>query len=238
MLGIGRDNFKISAYGKHPSFDDYLCLNMDTPLETALSSWVDRGTKSGAYQHGQKGIRSFRFWMLGIKKADLLLGIVKDSSDSMGRKFPLIVICNAQVKDRDRKWPLIFTGFETVFRKFENITASSYGEFKEFESTLLGVKLSKPDFENNRGASFSSCLTAWLKNDREMDSMVLPVPVFLDRYASCAGEPEKRGVFNKSAGTPGAVFLGGLPEGPLVAIYNRPLKTKDFKRLFNLSDGN
>lgn len=238
MLGIGRQNLKISAYGKHPEFDDYFSLNMDTLLERALSSWVDSGTKSGADHYEQKDIRSFRFWMLGIKKTDLLLGIVKDSSDSMGRKFPLLIICNAQFKDRDRKWPLIFTGFEAVFRNLEDITAARYGDFKEFESTLLTIKYSKPNFEKDEKYSLSSSLLGWLKTEKDRSSTILPVPVFLERYGSIPNEPEKKGRFSKKEGPPGAVFLGGLPEDPLVGIYSRPLRTRDFHTLFNLSSGN
>ncbi|MCP4717878.1 MAG: type VI secretion system-associated protein TagF [Desulfobacteraceae bacterium] len=236
MLGIGKQKagIEVSAYGKHPAFDDYFSINMEPPLANALSSWVENGMTSGGTADKNRETRSFRFWVPGIKKEELILGIVRDSSDRLGRTYPLLIMGRTRMKDRDTKWPAIFSGFEPVFRAFEEMTTIRYQAFKEFEASLLKIQFSEPDFEKSN-TSLSNCLTAWFKMEKERSSLVLPVSKLLDKFASHPHEPPKKGIFKTNSTPPNAVFLGGLPDNPMVNMYNRPLKTRDFPRLFNLS---
>ncbi len=235
MLGIGKQKtgLDVSAYGKHPAFDDYFSVNMNTPLANALSSWVENGMKSGGAADKNKGIRSFRFWVLGIKKEELILGIVRDSSDRLGRIYPLLIIGRTRMNNRDKQWPLIFSGFEPVFRAFEEMTTARYGAFKEFETSLLRVQSFEANFETSN-LNLSNSLAAWFKKENQKGSWVLPVSELLNQFASHPYEPKKEGIFKKNPPPPGAVFLGGLPDNPMVNMYNRPLGTRDFHRLFNL----
>ena len=92
-----------------------------------------------------------------------------------------------------------------------------------------------PDFETSDTA-FSNSLTAWFKIEKGKNSLVLPVSALLDRFSSYPrGRLEKEGGFRKKKSPPGAVFLGGLPDNPMVNLYNRPLGIRDFHKLFNLS---
>lgn len=239
MLGIGKQktDLSVSAYGKHPAFDDYFSVNMNTPLANALSAWIENGIKSDGTAHKNKVIRSFRFWVLGIKKEELVLGIVRDSSDRLGRPYPLLIIGRTRLKNRDTQWPAIFSYFEPVFRAFEEMTAARYEAFKEFEAGLLNVRFFQPNFEKSETA-FSNCLTAWFKKEKENSSLALSVSDLLDKFTSQSHAPPKKRIFKTDSPLPGAVFLGGLPDKPMVNLYNRPLGTRDFHRLFNQSDFN
>ncbi len=234
MLGIGKQRARldVSAYGKHPAFDDYFSVNMELPLAKALLTWIESAIKSGGTADKTKVIRSFRFWVLGIKKDELVLGIVRDSSDRLGRTYPLLIISKICMKNRDKKWPEIFTGFEPVFRAFEEMTTARYEAFKEFEASLLKVQFFEPKLEKSDTA-FSNCLATWLKVEIGSNSLALPVSELMVKFASHA--PQKKGIFKTNPPRPGAVFLGGLPDNPMVNMYNRPLRTRDFHRLFNLS---
>lgn len=237
MLGIGKQKtgLNLSAYGKHPAFDDYFSVNMNTPLANALSVWIENGTKSDGTADKNKVIRSFRFWVLGIKKEELVLGIIRDSSDRLGRPYPLLIIGSTRMKNRDNQWPSIFSCFEPVFRAFEEMTAARYEIFKEFEASLLKVKFFQPDFENS-DTVFSKCLMTWFKKEKERRSLALPVSDLLDKFTSHPPASPTRGIFKTDSPLPGAVFLGGLPDNPMVNLYNRPLGTRDFHSLFNQSD--
>ncbi len=238
MLGIGKQKtcIEVSAYGKHPAFDDYFSVNMNTPLANALSAWVESGMKSGGTADKNKVIRSFRFWVLGIKKEELILGIVRDSSDRLGRIYPLLIIGRTRMKNRDKQWPGIFSDFEPVFRAFEEMTTSRYVAFKEFEASLLNVQ-AEPNFETS-DTNLSNSLTAWFKQEKENSALALPVSELLDKFGSHPHAPPKKGIFKTDPPPPGAVFLGGLPDNPMVNLYNRPLGTRDFHNLFNQSGFN
>lgn len=239
MLGIDWHRLKldVAAWGKHPAFSDYIRVNTSLPLVNALASWVDEGMKSGPANVKKKtGIHSFRFWTRGAYKKSLIVGIVKDSSDSLGRIYPLLITGQIFMKDLHRQWPAVFDRFGQVFRTFEEMTAARYDGFKEFEAALSDVRV--PDTDKNplcEVSDFSSCLAAWSMKKEFDEKLVLPMPVFLEHYQSHNGIGPDQRKGSSRIEPPKAVFIGGLPEKPLIAIYQRPLRTSDFSRLFDLA---
>lgn len=241
MLGIGKlkTNVEFSAHGKHPAFNDYFSLNIDSPLASALSSWVEKGVKLEGNHNKNKIVRSFRFWVRGIKKDELVLGIIRDSSDRLGRYYPLLIMGKGFVKDWDKSWNYIFNGYETVFRAFEDMTASRYDSFKEFETRLTRIHFLETSSTNDdKRFQLSETMLAWFRKDREKGVLALPIATLLGNADSYPRDREERGFFKKKIEVPGAVFLGGLPENPVLSIYTRPLNADDFSRLFNGSNGN
>jgi type VI secretion system ImpM family protein len=239
MLGIGRRRSKlgVAACGKHPAFSDYIRLNATLPLVNALASWVDAGMKSGMADFKRScGIHSFRFWTRGVQKKTLIAGIVKDSSDSMGRMYPLLIAGQVSMNDFHRQWHKVFDRLGEVFRAFEDMTAARYDRFNEFETALSEIGL--PDMDNNffhETSEFSNCLTAWSLKSGADDALTLPMPVFLEQYQSQPDNSLAQGRGCSRIEPPKALFIGGLPEKPITAIYQRPLRTSDFCRLFDLS---
>ncbi len=239
MLGIEirRSKVDVAACGKHPAFSDYIRVNTTLPLVNALTSWVDAGMKSGGMDCKKNGgIHSFRFWIRGVHKKTLIVGIVKDSSDSLGRMYPLLIMGQVYMKDQNRLWPAVFDRFEKVFRAFEEMTAARYDSFKEFETALYDIRFTETDKNFVHGISeFSECLADWALKNGPDDVLFLPMPVFLEQYQSHTdnGSIEKRG--GTRVEPPKAVFIGGLPEKPITAIYQRPLRTSDFCMLFDLA---
>ena len=246
MLGIRerKNKFELSAYGKHPAFSDYFSLNTQSPLVNALSVWVEGGTKRKG-NHDKK-INSFRFWVRGIKKGELALGIIRDSSDHLGRPYPLLIMGVGFVKNWEKRWQYIFSSFGVVFRAFENIGASSYKNFKEFETSLARISFPESlwindpalagetlDSETNERYGLPEMMMAWFNKDRKKGELALPIAALPGLFASSSGmERKDTGLFGRKTQMPGAAFLGGLPENPVLTIYTRPLKTDDFLNLF------
>lgn len=77
MLGLGRSKSSVefSAHGKHPAFNDYFSLNIDSPMANALSAWAERGTKLKGDRKTVTLIQSFRFWVRGVNREELVLGV-------------------------------------------------------------------------------------------------------------------------------------------------------------------
>ena len=240
MLGIDRRWLKpdVAACGNHPAFNDFIGINMTFPLANALASWVDAGVKAGTATDAKKarGIHSFQFWTRGSHKQTLIVGIIKDSGDSLGRIYPLLIMGQVYMKENNRQWPVVFDHFREVFRAFEEMTAARYNRFKEFETALFDIRFPEIDKGNMvKMSGFSDSLAAWSRKSRPDENLILPVPVFLEQYQSHTDND----LVQRRGGTriepPKAVFIGGLPEKPITAIYQRPLRTHDFCRLFDLA---
>ncbi len=243
MLGLGVPGtvFELAAHGKHPAFDDYFSLNTDSPLAKALSAWIEQGAKLNGNSDGNRLIRSFRFWVRGIKKGELVLGILRDSSDRMGRFYPLLLLAKGIVKDWEDHWNDIFNRFDSLFRTLEEITASRYGNFKEFEIKLRQARFPEnsdppgPGEKMGQEPGLPEKMKAWFEKDGKNGVICLSIAGLLKRVDSLSDRPEQAWyrLFKKKPRVPGAVFQGGLPENPILTIYARPLKPEDFFELFN-----
>lgn len=245
MLGLGRQkpNFELSAHGKHPAFSDYFSLNTDLPLVKALSGWIEKGIKLTGKIKENRMSHSFRFWMRGIKKNELALGIIRESSDRLGRPYPLLIMGNGVVRNWEKRWSYIFPGFETVYRAFEDIAASRYETFKELETKLDRIVFPVMNLDHtsktiDEMSELPEIMEAWFKKDREKGELSLPVARLLNMGAApYSKEVKGPGLFKKKPPVPGAVFLGGLPQNSVLTMYARPLKVNDFLSLFNISHG-
>jgi len=246
MLGIGKQKpgFQVAVHGKHPGFDDYFTLNMDSPLACALVNWVEKGTELKK-NHDNTRIHAFRFWIRGVNRGELVFGIIKDSSDSLGRAYPLVIMVTGFVKDWEKRWHYIFSTFDTVFRMFEDISASHYENFKEFEKRLekvislglakvkdLEMKQQHKDRAFHAPPLLPEIMLAWFNKNMKKGAMTLSVATLSDKFASYTPVRRNQGVFKNKANVPGAVFLGGLPDNPVLAMFSRPLKAGDFLNLF------
>ena len=233
MLGIKRQTFQVSACGKHPAFNDYFSVNMKGPLVQALASWVENGMSLSGRPDQTRVPRSFQFWVRGIKKGELLLGVLRESSDRMGRIYPLMIMGSLGMENRDRQWQTIFDGFESVFRAFEGMTAKAWDRFRDFEERLSGLAGKVPVFETSGQESpLSRSMKAWFFREKDKEMLALPVAILKENFADPLKEREGRGFFNPKPEVPGAVFLGGLPQDPGITIFSRALRTNDFLTLF------
>ena len=247
MLGIGssKPNFELVAHGKHPAFDDYFSLNTDSPLAKALSAWVENGAKLNGNNPKNKLIRSYRFWVRGIKKGEIVLGIIRDSSDRMGRFYPLLLLAKGIVKNWEEHWNYIFKRFDTIFRALEEVAASRYENFREFETKLIQIRspevsVTPGPVDKTRGESrLPDKMKDWFEKEGESGVLRLSMATLLNRIEASSGKPARSrwGLFKKKPRVPSVVFQGGLPENPELSIYARPLKTEDFFDLFNIPIG-
>jgi hypothetical protein len=60
------------------------------------------------------------------------------------------------------------------------------------------------------------------------------VSKLLATFENTGVKPDSWGFFKKNPPIPGAVFLGGMPDMPMIHVFNRPLRAQDFNRLFEL----
>ena len=234
MLEIADTNyhFKISAFGKHPAFDDFFTIQMESAITRALVSWIERAVNEQPRAQKTHTAYSYRFWTKGIKNYDLVFGLVRDSSDRMGRPFPLLITTGVTIKNRHKIWHNIFTEFEPVFRTFETSATSRYEDFKSFETSLQKINGQILNTPCKTIDKLSNSILAFYKKDAEKNRLSLPVSKLLVTFKDTGITPDTWGFLKKSPRIPGAVFLGGMPDMPMIHMFNRPLRAQDFNRLF------
>ena len=122
MLEIFKLNrsWEWGAYGKHPVARDYFSTCNDIPILKAFSSWVEKGYQSLETGKNPEPWNTFRFWIKGPKK-DLIMGILRDSSDSIGRVFPLLIIGTGALKNWEKNWERIPSICEKSWARTEYI---------------------------------------------------------------------------------------------------------------------
>jgi type VI secretion system protein VasJ len=195
---------------------------------------------------------SWRFWAKGIKKGNLICGVAKDSSDTMGRAYPLIIMGDGMLDGWEEHWDLLPHAFEATWAQIEYISSRRFESLKGLEHEVFAIKAPKPDWREVRcrnrnrenSQSLPNALTISNHNDeinekaaclsKEMEVLV-PLDIHThEDFLSVAGHWNF--VFkDHGLDIPNAVFLGGIPEKHFLAVFNRPLNSKDFVRLWSVS---
>ena len=252
MLGsIKLENFwNWAACGKHPSAKDYFQVGSTEPLLMAFSDWVKAGYQQLA-KVGNKEIakqNSWRFWVQGLKKRDLICGIGKDSSDSFGRSYPLLIMGIGPLKKWDRYWELLPFALENTWGQIEYLSTKRFSDFKQLED---GVKMIAPpvgdwlklksqiEQTENHETRFASTSHSNIINFKDtINSLSNKTEFFIPLETGSISEQLInlsicRFFLQKGAKlAPQAVFIGGIPQKVCLALFNRPLKAHDFVRIW------
>ena len=148
MLGIGPSarTWCWKAAGKHPAAGDFVDVGQGTPLTDALAEWVNRGYFD-LQRHGRVPAVpcSWRFWMQGGRKERLICGLVRDSSDRIGRPFPFMIAGEGPWERWERRWidmPALLAG---CWRRLERIASQRYVDLHELSIEVAGLGTPEPE---------------------------------------------------------------------------------------------
>ena len=120
MLGSVKSerSWKWTACGKHPSAGDYFKFGNDDLMVREFTGWIEDGYHQLLLSSPKRSrLCSWRFWVKGQKKNAIVCGICRDSSDRMGRPFPLIVIGKGKVPGWEDHWDLLPLIFENIWSR-------------------------------------------------------------------------------------------------------------------------
>ncbi len=242
MLGINKTKYSWNwaVYGKHPVARDYFMLGADTPIFKAFSSWVENGYKHSDLQTGNT-ICSFRFWAKGHEKETLICGVVRDSSDSLGRPYPLLIIGMGRIKGLKRNWERVLPICDPIWYHIERLCTKNYADITYMEHALRDITLPKCDWKaleartqmpEKEEQAKVSLTQEWGGLDQEKEAFISL------NSAPQEDQMEKAGRLHHmlksfSKELPNAVFLGGIPEKSCMAVFMRPLQTNDFFKLWS-----
>jgi type VI secretion system protein VasJ len=247
-----KNSWNWGAYGKHPVGKDYFRAGPEDPFLHAFSDWIENGfRKLNPEKNANPLICSWRFWARGYKKGSIACGVVRDSSDSIGRPYPLLIMGTGPLKGWENHWDLLPLAFEKTWVQIEHLATGRFVDFKQMEDEVRSIK--PPGFD-------------WkvLEHQREFPEEIEPssngrsrwdLPELEKRIISLREKPETfiplRGgrpddhfdfvsllhflvKKNHTGAVPNSIFMGGVPDNTYLAVFMRPLAPTDFVRLWSV----
>uniref|UniRef100_A0A831UBU3 Type VI secretion system protein TssA n=1 Tax=Geobacter metallireducens TaxID=28232 RepID=A0A831UBU3_GEOME len=243
-----------SAFGKHPAAADYFRLGHSSPFVDGLTKWVESGYRLLAERSDTPPpFCSWRFWARGFGRESLVLGVVRVSSDSLGRPYPLLIMGSGPLEGWEGQWDLLPFAGEKSWCRIEYLATHTFGDLRKLEEGLQGLRSPEVDWEElaerRRGLNR-------LGSSRDPFASFLDIPRLEGVAAERGGKDEfsvrlDRGPVNDkitlvslwhllvkgaAKGVPNVLFMGGTLERSFLASYRRALAPGDFLHLWSASD--
>jgi len=245
VLGLGHHNhlWRWKASGKHPVANDYIDVQNGTPLTDAVADWMTKGYVE--LQHkglSTKAAYSWRFWLRAAKKGALICGLARDSSDHIGRPFPLLIAGEGPVKNWEERWALLPALLSKTWGRIERIAAKRYDDLRGLSDEIgqLGAPENDHDINETEGGERGDALsddhlntyrTDWQRTGR--------IVIALNNLQNGADPAETalqchRHLWACCPEIPRAVFWGGTVQQAHLVVFRQPLAIDDFVALWSL----
>lgn len=220
---------------------DYFSLGWESPLVHGFSDWVKNGYQSliSERRFSSEHI-SWRFWTKGNQKEGIACGVLRNSSDRVGRPYPLLIIGLGPLEEWDDHWDLIPFACEKIWNRIEYLSAQRYSDIKRFESEINKIGPPLPDWkgymEIRKGMAVQNLEGLKKESDLSSEKPEIFIPI------------EQEGsndqlmwvslwhllIKNVVKDPPNVLFIGGNLEKTYLAVFRRALLPKDFVHLWSL----
>ncbi|MBR9981939.1 MAG: type VI secretion system-associated protein TagF [Desulfatitalea sp.] len=224
-------------WGKHPGVSDFIFAGSQTPLFQRFTKWVDTGfSKVDPALKKKSRHCSWRFWTRGTADA-VVCGLVRNSCDSYGRSFPLLIMGTGLLKDWSRNRSLLPFAFESIWKGLEYAAAARYDTVKSLDGAMQLIEPPEPSWRRYQARIHSA---ANLYTQEQFDTQKTGnnrlykidcrLPENLPRdLCFCSNM-----VATNDNGAPTAVFIGETGNRIAVAMIEDILKPADFTWLWSL----
>jgi type VI secretion system protein VasJ len=253
MLGsIEADqSWRFAAFGKHPVTGDYFTLGKEFALGKGFSTWVEQGYQLvNSNRQPLLNLYSWRFWTRSFQRKSLACGLVRDSSDSVGRPYPILIMGMGPLNGWENDWDLLPLACERTWTQMESISTRVFSDVKYLQDEIELIKpphsqwseLIKVTAELREVGRLSHAGEPSVPENKinRMISMAREVEVFIPLeetpHADHLIEVHHFHSLFKTQGAeiPTTVFMGGNQERNYLALFRRPLVAQDFGRLWSI----
>lgn len=250
MLGSlkKRQKWAWSVSGKHPAGRDYFRTATDHPLLGAFSEWIEKGyDQLETRSKSANDAVSWRFWAQGGRSETLVCGIGRDSCDTLGRPYPLLILGAGPLDGWRKHLDLLPLAMDATWKQMESLAV---GRFTDLQGLKTAVgSLLPPDANwrrvSGRRAPQPVRAGGGLAPERQFESGAAASQPwhFIEIKGADGQHPQHLAglcgaYLNNLAGSiPSAFFMGGLPERSYLAFFSRPLNVRDFVRLWSVGAG-
>ena len=209
----------------------------------ALSRWVETGYQSlGSRLEGSTNNCSWRFWARGAKKDAILCGLLKSSSDKIGRAYPFLLIGTGPIDGFESHWDLVPFACEKTWREMEYVAAKRLADFAELERQIGAFRPPVGDWgalnrdrEAAREVDYSGA-------DRDVaaiggkETVMIPLSDMRGRDIYTLAGLWHLWLKENGGRPPHAVFIGGSVDKASLAVFRRALTPDDFAKLWTQSN--
>jgi type VI secretion system protein VasJ len=219
----------------------------------SFSDWVEKGYKMllSKKDIGKEHF-SWCFWAKGSRKEVLICGLVRDSSDSLGRPYPLFVVGIGPLKGWEDHWDLLPFACEKTWNQIEYLSAQMFNDISKFEVEIQNVRPPAPEWSEFKAKRENSLKFVISSDDNNLSQYIRDVKnraVRLSKKIECFICLDDRPLLDKSIlisywylhlklhikTIPNIIFMGGSLEKSYMALFKRPLAPADFVDLSSLS---
>ncbi len=223
MFGLRRKKGGWTPYlwGKHPSFRDFVETGSPGIMAQALRQWMDRSFAASASAMKEQGFSGtcWRFLIRGRGSNDAAFGLVKESSDAIGRPYPLLLVMEGALEGLSGQIVQVLKRLEPAWMAMEQVAAGSYRSGQELARAVEGLK---EGLDSQR--LFGQGATA-AGGEPEFEAACSGIA------REISGTMAPRALFLKSSPPPEALLTKGRDEG-LFHIARDGIGPRDFDRLF------
>ncbi len=246
MLGLmkSRQNWEWSVCGKHPMAGDYFQVGSSPAILNAFADWVKNGFQLVSARASRALSQySWRFWARGTNRGSLVCGIIKDSSDKIGRPYPLLISGTGRLKNWLNHWELVPFVLNKPWEYIENLSITRFADFSRLEAQTRMITPPQPQW-----SEFSSQIDKnTTNNDCPSGQLIENVIKELSQKDECL-ITLSNGIASdfffqaclwhlcleqNCKEAPNMVFMGGIQDKAFMFICNRPLVYKDFVTLWS-----
>lgn len=246
MLGSAmkrqRRSWNWTAVGKHPAVMDHIHLGAGSPLMDALADWAAKGYDAHVRTNGaSENTYSWRFWLRGVRKGNLICGLGCDSHDRIGCLYPLMIMGEGVLDGWEEQWAELLVQLNPIWKRLEYIAAHRFKHTRDIESALNRVAPPEIEISSSEGLPNNDHRTVF-------DEIATVCHRQLRSYGygmmnlSDAGSVDADEVILKSHGLlkaccqdiPSGVFIGGTSQQTFISVFQHPLGTPDFIRLWTV----
>jgi type VI secretion system protein VasJ len=234
-------NWHWSAFGKHPAAKDYFRSGENHPLIKGFSDWVEIGYQTWTSKRfTSPGPCAWRFWARGARRENVVCGLIRDSSDSLGRPYPLLIIGTGPLKDWEKYWNLLpfacegawsqmeslsirmFSGLEPLVEDLERIhpPQAHWSDYRDLDKSNLSQNIQASQ-EKIKTMAKENEILASLDEEGMKDSLT---SIYLYHSLLKTHLPEMVTT----------AFMGGSSSKTWLAFFRRPLVSEDFVRLWSV----
>lgn len=251
MLGSVKDKNSWIWYasGKHPAVKDYFKVGWEEPRLKAFATWIEDGYRQLSAGNDKKvGQNSWRFWAKGSYKMHLICGVGRDSFDSIGRSFPLVIMGTGRLRNWESRWDLLPVALDQIWHQIEHVCTKRFLDFKHLadDIQLMRSPVEKWTELNTAGQRAAHYPVNSMPTDAERMALQKSLsrrqnPLLgIIPLSHVAQEEQPREIAllhsmlkERSREVPNAVFMGGVPEKTCLVMFGKPLQPDDFSKLWS-----